>query len=166
MDRLTNRDRWTGPTAARRGAGRVAASAVAGFTLIELMVVAVVLAVLAAAILPAVISRIGPAKQARAQSDIAVLEGSLERYYLDVGRYPTSEESLRALYFDPETGEGTWRGPYLTKPLFKDPWGNDYVYRCPGVVSGQAFEIVSYGKDGEEGGEGEAEDVHSWVELE
>jgi general secretion pathway protein G len=130
------------------------------------MVVAVVLAVLAAAIVPAVINRIGPAKRARAQSDIATLEDTVERFYLDVGRYPTAEEGLRALYFDPDVEEGEWHGPYLRKPLFDDPWGHEYIYRCPGIVSGQAYEIVSYGKDGEEGGEGEAEDVQSWVELE
>ena len=158
--------RRAGPAAARRVAEDVDRSAAAGFTLIELMVVAVVLAVLAAAILPAVLNRIGPAKRARAQSDIAVLEGTLQQFYLDVGRFPTAEEGLRALYFDPETEEGTWNGPYLTKPLFDDPWGNEYVYRCPGLVSGQAYEILSYGKDGAEGGEEEAADVESWVAVE
>ncbi|NLW50791.1 MAG: type II secretion system major pseudopilin GspG [Candidatus Brocadiaceae bacterium] len=158
--------RLRGAAAVRRALERSGRSAAAGFTLIELMVVAVVLAVLAAAILPSVVGGLAPAQRARAESDVAVLEDTLERFYLDVGRYPTTEEGLRALFFDPDVDKGVWRGPYLRKPLFKDPWGNEYVYCSPGVISGQPYEILSYGKDGQEGGEDDAADVHSWVELE
>ncbi len=138
----------------------------AGFTLIELMVVAVVLAILAAAIVPNVIGRAEKARRARSQSDIVAYETALELFYLDTQRYPTTEEGLEVLYYAPDSEEENWDGPYLKKPLFEDPWGNLYVYRSPGTYSGLAFEIVSYGKDGEEGGEGHNADEQSWVETE
>jgi general secretion pathway protein G len=148
-------------------AGVVAARATnrAAFTLIELMVVAIVLAILAAAIIPNVIGEADVARRARAEADISVFDGALERFYLRLQRYPATEEGLRVLYFAPEDYEGDWE-PLLKKPLFKDPWGNDYVYRSPGLQSGMPYEILSYGKDGQEGGEGDAADITSWVELE
>jgi general secretion pathway protein G len=138
----------------------------AGFTLIELMIVAVVLAILAAAIVPNIVGRTEVARRSRAQSDIASMESLLQLYYLDMGRYPTSEEGLRVLYYPPDEDEDKWRGPYMTKPQFEDPWGNDYVYRSPGTNSQMPYEIVSYGADGQEGGEGDDADVQSWVEEE
>mgnify|MGYP006284098643 CR=1 FL=1 len=136
----------------------------AGFTLIELMIVAVVLAILAAAIVPNVVGRAETARRSRAQSDIAALETALDLFYVNVGRYPTTEEGLRVLYYEPEAEVDGWKGPYLKKPIFEDPWGNEYVYRSPGVYSNQPYEIMSHGKDGEEGGEGDNADVKSWVE--
>ena len=138
----------------------------AGFTLIELMVVAVVVAILAAAIIPSLVGRAEVARRSRAQADIAVLETALELFYLDMGHYPTTEQGLRALYFAPAEEAEKWREPYLKKPLFEDPWGNEYVYRSPGTHSSQPYEIVSYGKDGEEGGEKDDADVQSWVDIE
>lgn len=138
----------------------------AGFTLIELMIVAAVLAILAAAIVPNLVGRRETARRSRAQSDIAVLESMLELFYLDMDRYPSTEEGLRVLYFEPETDAEKWQGPYLRKPLFEDPWRNEYVYRSPGTDSVQPYEIVSYGKDGEQGGEGDDADVQSWVDIE
>ena len=135
-----------------------------GFTLIELMIVAVVLGILAAAIVPRLIDRAKTARIKRAQSDIAAMETAMELFYLDVGRFPTTEEGLRALYYQPDDEAGNWDGPYLRKPLFKDPWNREYVYRCPGTQSDLPYEVVSYGKDGQEGGEGENADVHNWVE--
>ena len=149
-----------------RARRRARKSNAAGFTLIELMIVAVVLAILAAAIVPRFIGREETAKRSRAEADIAALETSLDMFNLYMGRYPTEEEGLRVLYFEPEEEAERWKGPYVTKPLFKDPWGNEYVYRCPGIYSDQAYEIVSYGKDGEEGGEGDDADVRSWIEVE
>lgn len=136
------------------------------FTLIELMIVAVVLAILAAAIIPNYIGRAEKARRGRAESDIAVLETALEMFYLDVGHFPTTEEGLRVLYYAPQTEEEGWDGPYVRKPSFEDPWENEYVYRSPGTASEQPYEIISYGKDGEEGGEEDAADVTSWVEDE
>jgi len=144
---------------ARRRGGR------GGFTLIELMIVAVVLGILAAAIVPRVIDRAKTARINRARSDIASLESAMEMFYLHMGRFPTTEEGLRVLYYRPEGGEDeNWDGPYVSKPMFKDPWNRDYVYSCPGTHSDLPFEIVSYGKDGQEGGEGENADLHNWVE--
>jgi general secretion pathway protein G len=145
--------------------GGSAASGRGGFTLIELMIVAVVLGILAAAIVPRVMGRQEVARRNRAKSDIAALETALELFYLDMGRYPTSEEGLRVLYYEPEGESENWRRQ-LKKPLFNDPWGNQYEYRCPGIYSDLPFEIVSYGMDGEEGGEDDAADVQSWVEVE
>lgn len=152
--------------AARMALLRARGLAAAGFTLIELMIVAVVLAILAAAIIPNVVGRTERARCAMAQSDIATLEMLLDIFYLDMDRYPTTEEGLRALYVAPETDAEKWKGPYPKKPISEDPWGNEYVYRSPGVQSDQPYEIVCYGKDGEEGGEGNDADVRSWVEIE
>ncbi len=154
--------RFAGRVALLRGAG----AATRGFTLIELMIVAIVLAILAAAIVPQFLGREEVARRSRAESDIAVLESQLALFYLDMGRYPTAEEGVRILYFAPDMDTEKWRGPYLTKPLFEDPWGNEYLYGSPGTHSEEPYEIVSYGKDGEEGGEGDDKDVQSWVDIE
>ena len=145
--------------AALRGRRR---RATAGFTLIELMIVAVVLAILAAAILPNVIGRTETARQMRAKSDIAVLEMALDLFYLDMGRYPATEEGLRVLYYPPETDAEKWTGPYLKKPTLEDPWDNPYVYYSPGTHTDMPYEIISYGKDGDEGGEADGADITSW----
>lgn len=136
------------------------------FTLIELMIVAVVLAILAAAIVPNVVGRAEKARRSRAKSDIAMLESLLDNFYLDVGRYPTTEEGLRVLYYAPEEGAEQWGGPYMKKPQFTDPWGNEYVYRSPATNTEMPYEIISYGADGEEGGEDDNADVTSYIETE
>jgi len=166
MNRKTVRWRHEPSSPSSRAPRRTRRSTAAGFTLIELMIVAVVLAILAAAIVPRFIGREETARRSRAEADIAALETALDMFYLSMGRYPTEEEGLRVLYFEPEDDAERWTGPYLRKPLFKDPWGRDYVYRNPGIYSDQPYEIVSYGKDGEEGGEGDDADVQSWVEIE
>lgn len=136
------------------------------FTLIELMVVLVILGILAVAIVPNVVGKSDKAKQAMAQADIAVIEGLLDQFYLDMGRYPSTEEGLRVLYYPPEEDEASWGGPYSKKPIADDPWGNDYVYECPGLHTSLPYEVMSLGKDGQEGGEGYDADITSWVEEE
>ena len=136
-----------------------------GFTLVELMVVAVVVAILAAAIVTNLVGHTEKARVSTAQSDIAALEQALAVFYLDTGSYPTTEQGLPVLFTAPEDEEG-WDGPYVTKPRFKDPWGNDYIYRSPGTRGSYPYEIVSYGKDGQEGGEGDDADSQSWVDVE
>ena len=84
---------------------------------------------------------------------------ALDSFYIDVGRYPSSQEGLQVLRTKPESVE-RWNGPYLKKEIPVDPWGTAYVYRAPGRSGG--YEIVSYGADGREGGEGENADVQSW----
>ena len=138
-----------------------------GFTLIELMVVLVILGVLASLIVPRIMSRPEEARRIKARVDIQSLETALKLYNLDNGDYPTTEQGLQALVEPPTTGTlpKNWReGGYLEKgKIPEDPWGNEYVYLSPG--SHGDFDLISYGADGEAGGEGKNADVVSW-ELE
>ena len=84
---------------------------------------------------------------------------ALDTYFVDAGRYPSSEEGLQALRSKPASTQ-LWKGPYLKKEIPMDPWGNPYIYRTPGRNGG--YEIQSYGADGKEGGEGDNADVVSW----
>src|SRR6056297_2301176 len=139
----------------------------AGFTLIELMVVIVILSILAVYVAPKLVGREEQAKQVKARVDIQGLETALKLYKLDNGMYPTTEQGLEALVEPPESGKipEDWReGGYIEKgKISKDPWGNAYIYLCPG--SHDDYDIVSYGADGEPGGDGENSDIKSW-ELE
>jgi len=134
-----------------------------GFTLIELMVVMIILGLLAALVVPKMFGRIGQAKQKAAYAQIELFGTALDSFYLDVGRYPTTEEGLQALITPPQGVEG-WNGPYLKKseiPL--DPWNNPYHYESPGKYGD--YDLYSYGADGVEGGEGENQDIVSWEGL-
>jgi general secretion pathway protein G len=132
-----------------------------GFTLIELLVVMVILGMLAALVGPKLFPKLGKGKQSTAKAQIALLEEALDQFRLDVGRYPTTSEGLRALIEDP--GVKGWDGPYLKKKIIpKDPWGNEYQYRSPG--SHGEYDLFSYGRDGAPGGEGEDKDITSWGE--
>jgi general secretion pathway protein G len=137
-----------------------------GFTLIELMVVLGILALLAAAILPNVVGKSDAAKQAKAKTDIAVIESLLDHFYLDMGRYPATEEGLRALYTAPDSDTEKWKGPYSKKKIVPDPWGNPYQYVAPGTHGSQPYEVWSLGRDGREGGSGVDADIVSWEEEE
>ncbi len=128
-----------------------------GFTLIELLVVILILAILAALIVPRVVGRTGDAKRAKAATDISTLSNAIETFRLDVDRFPSTEEGLNSLRVAPSDGNG-WKGPYVTKPIPTDPWGNEYVYEYPGS-SDQSYVLLSYGADGAPGGEGDAADV-------
>lgn len=128
------------------------------FTLIELLVVILILAILAALILPRVYGRVGDAKRAKAASDIAALSNALNNFRLDCDRFPTADEGLEALRQAPGDLRG-WRGPYIEKPIPPDPWGNEYVYDYPGSTGDDSFFLISYGSDGAPGGEGDASDV-------
>lgn len=138
-----------------------------GFTLIELMVVIVILSILAVYVAPKLVGREEQAKQVKARVDIEGLETALKLYKLDNGMYPSTEQGLEALVTPPESGEipKNWRkGGYIEKgKISKDPWGNEYIYLCPG--SHEEYDIISYGADGEPGGEGKNQDIKSW-ELE
>jgi general secretion pathway protein G len=130
-----------------------------GFTLIELMVVILILAILAALIVPRVIGHSGDAKRAKAASDIAEIKNGLDRFRLQCDRYPTTEEGLQALMSGQDI-QG-WRGPYLSK-MVNDPWQGEYVYEDLG---NDTYSVMSYGADGQPGGEGEAEDVGDDVQA-
>jgi general secretion pathway protein G len=127
-----------------------------GFTLVELMIVLFILGLLTALVAPRLMGRVGKAKQKTAQTQIHMLSTALELYYLDVGRYPSEEEGLKALSQKPGNLSG-WGGPYLEKEVPKDPWGNDYIYKIPGENS--PYDIISYGADKAPGGEGENQDI-------
>jgi len=131
-----------------------------GFSLIELIVVLVILGLLAAVVGPRVYDKLARGKEQIAKIQIKELEGALQLFSFDIGRYPTSGEGLDALIRNPGNLE-SWRGPYLGKSeLPKDPWGKLYVYRYPGQHGD--FDLFSYGPDGVEGGEGENADITSW----
>jgi len=135
-----------------------------GFTLVELLVVMIILAVLAAVIVPRVVNRAEQSRRAKAIADIANLETALKLYAADNGAPPTTEQGLAALRREPTTPPlaRNWNGPYLDKPLGLDPWGNEYVYICPGEFNTDSFDLYSMGADGQEGGEGKDEDVTNW----
>jgi general secretion pathway protein G len=120
-----------------------------GFTLIELLLVLVILAVLAAIVVPKFTSRSEQARVTAAKTDIANLETSLEAFEVDNGRYPTSEEALDARINAP-SGLTNWHGPYVKK-VPNDPWSHPYVYKYPGTIHANSFDIVSLGPDGREG---------------
>jgi general secretion pathway protein G len=130
-----------------------------GFTLIELLVVLVILGLLAALVGPTLYQRIAPAKESAARAQIENFATALDGFLVDVGRYPSSQDGLKALRSKPEGAE-KWNGPYLKKEVPNDPWGTPYVYRAPGRNGG--YEIVSFGADGREGGDGENADITSW----
>jgi general secretion pathway protein G len=133
------------------------------FTLVELMVVILILAVLAALIMPRVIGRQEDAKRSKAASDIASLSSLLQQFRLDCDRFPSSEEGLQALRTAPPD-VNNWKGPYTTKPIPTDPWGNEYVYEYPGLDGEDSFILMSLGADGAEGGEGNAADITEGIE--
>ena len=132
----------------------------AGFTLIEIMVVVVILGILAALIAPNVISRIDEAQVTKVKQDIRAIESALKLYRLDRFRYPTTEEGLNALVTPPSDPSVAWpAGGYLDR-LPKDPWDRPYVYVQPGTQG--EFDIYSLGRDGTQGGDGVDADIGNW----
>jgi general secretion pathway protein G len=129
-----------------------------GFTLVELMVVILIIAILAALIVPRFINSAGEAKVSKAKSDITSLSTTMQRFRLDCDRFPTSEEAFGALLQAPNDANG-WKGPYLEKEVPLDPWGNQYIYQYPGPQGEDTIFIGSYGSDGAQGGEGAAADL-------
>ena len=131
-----------------------------GFTLIELMVVLVIIGILAALIVPNVLDRADDARVTAAKTDINNLVQALKLYRLDNQRYPSGEQGLQALVSKPTAGAipGNWK-PYLDK-LPNDPWGRAYQYLNPGIKG--EIDVMSFGADGQAGGEGKNADVGSW----
>lgn len=131
----------------------------AGFTLMELLIVLVIVGLLAALVGPTLYQQIKPAKQSAARAQIENFATALDSFFIDLGRHPTTQEGLAVLRAKPDGGE-KWKGPYLKKEIPVDPWGNPYVYLSPGRNGG--YEIVSWGADGREGGEDDNADITSW----
>jgi general secretion pathway protein G len=131
----------------------------AGFTLIEMLVVLVIIGLIMGLVGPRVLNYLTDARVKAAKLQIEALSSALDLYYLDNGRYPSSSEGLQALVRRPSSGD-SWNGPYLKGgQVPADPWKNDYVYRAPG--DNAPFEIISLGSDGREGGNGSAADLRS-----
>ena len=137
---------------------RVRNTARGGFTLIELLLVLVILAVLAAVVVPKFAGRTEQARVAAAKADISSIDLQLDAFEVDAGRYPSTEEGLTALMTPPATVKA-WHGPYLKKPPM-DPWGRPYVYRFPGQINQGGADLFSYGPDGNEGG---GDDIGNWA---
>jgi general secretion pathway protein G len=136
----------------------------AGFTLIEIIVVIIVLGALATIVAPNVFRHIGTSRKTTARTQIEMIGAALDAYQLDNNGYPTSEQGLGALRKEPETEPrpSAWNGPYLRKDVPRDPWGRPYLYRSPGAPGGEPYELLSLGRDGREGGDGENADILSW----
>lgn len=132
----------------------------AGFTLIEMMVVMVIIGLLMALVGPRFIRQEEKAKVRAARAQIELLGTALDTFRLDVGRYPSTQEGLAALRQRP-FGTDRWDGPYLKKDVPRDPWEKPYVYRSPGE-GGRPYDLVSTGADGGPGGDGDNRDIASW----
>lgn len=131
-----------------------------GFTLIELLIVMIILGLLAALVGPRMFGKVGKSRQNAAKAQIALFETALDTYRLDTGKYPTGLKALRV-----NAGVKRWDGPYLAKPVPRDPWGNPYQYTLGDKEKGE-YELKSFGADGAEGGEGEDADISNLGEGE
>lgn len=134
-----------------------------GFTLVELLVVMIILGLLAALVGPKFFSHVGKSKTKAAKAQIELLSIALDTMRLDIGRYPTTEEGLESLVEDP--GIDNWDGAYLRKEMPLDPWKEPYIYVYPSE-NGIEYDILSYGFDKAQGGEGEDQDVANWKNVE
>ena len=132
---------------------------VAGFTLLELLVVMVIIGLLASYVGPKYFLQIGKSEIKAARAQIDGFEKALEQYRIDTGRFPSTEQGLQALFVKPGN-EAKWGGPYLKKAPPSDAWGQPYQYKSPGEHG--EFDLFSYGKDGRAGGSGEGADITNW----
>ena len=132
-----------------------------GFSLIEIIVVITIIGVIVGWAATNIFGKADQAQSKIAKSKIVALSGPLDIYKLDTGKYPTTQEGLKALLQAP-SGVPNWNGPYVKNAEeLKDPWRNELVYRSPGAEN-RSYEIVSLGADGQEGGEGPNRDLKSW----
>lgn len=134
-----------------------------GWTFMETLVVIAIVLILSSTVGYMTVRNIPRSRIAAATSQIDSFMAALESYYIDCGVYPTEEQGLASLWIKPENAPAFWKGPYLLKKIPLDPWGNPYVYHLPGKHE-FPYEIISYGEDGKEGGEGNAADITSWGE--
>lgn len=131
------------------------------FTLVELLVVIVIISMLGAFVAPKLFRTIGKSKRDLARPRLALVESALERFAINCGRYPDDSEGLDVLIVmpDDEMLEGKWAGPYLKPSLLMDPWDTPILYRAEGEINIGSYDLISLGADGEEGGEGDGEDI-------
>jgi len=130
-----------------------------GFTLIELLVVMIILGLLATLVGPRIFKNVSKSKLKTAKTQISLFENALAQFKLDIGRFPSTDDGLKALRSN--NGMSKWDGPYIMKAIPKDPWDRDYIYNSPGD-GGRPYDIISYGLDGSVGGDGENKDTTSW----
>ena len=132
----------------------------AGVTLIEMMVVVTIIALFAALVLPKMLHQADRARVTAAHAQMNAYMTALGAYKLDTGTFPTTEQGLPALRLKPEN-VNNWQGPYVQKDIENDPWGHPYVYKYPGE-HGDEPDIISYGANGQPGGDGFDADIVSW----
>jgi general secretion pathway protein G len=130
-----------------------------GFTLLELLVVMVIIGMLAGYVAPRYFAQVGKSQVKAARAQMDAFDKALEAYRFDVGQYPTTEQGLDALSKAPD-GSKKWQGPYLKKAVPPDPWGKAYTYKQPGDHGD--YDIMTYGRDGKPGGDGEDADIGNW----
>ena len=131
----------------------------AGFTLIELLLVLVILGILAAIVVPKFSGRTEQARVTAAQSQISTFGTALDSFEVDMGFYPKGRNGLNDLFQSPRDSQN-WKGPYLKSEIPKDPWGNEYVYECPGLQNPSSYDLMSMGPDGRAGTE---DDITNWT---
>lgn len=128
-----------------------------GLTLLEIMVVLAIIALVAGLAVPRLMSSFGRAKSQAAQVQLTNIKGAVQLFYIDVGRYPAEAEGLNALLVAPAGASG-WKGPYVDDQKgVNDPWQRQYIYHFPGAKG--AFDLLTYGRDGKSGGDGEDSDL-------
>ncbi len=130
------------------------------FTLVELLVVIVIIALLSSLVAPKFFGKLDSAKVKTANTQMQMLSQALDGFRLDVGRYPTTQEGLKILWTK-DSSLKNWDGPYLPKAVKEDPWGYPYHYKSPGKNS-EPYDLYHLGSDGKEGGSDDAKDVSVW----
>jgi general secretion pathway protein G len=132
-----------------------------GFTIIELLAVATIIALLAVFVVPRAFKGLGKAKSQIAKGKIAILETGLQQFLTACGRLPTDTEGLEALITAPADVQEKWDGPYLKKSDLLDPWNNPFIYMQQGQMNPGSYDIICYGADGQPGGEGDNADIYN-----
>ncbi|MFQ5353812.1 MAG: type II secretion system major pseudopilin GspG [Thermodesulfobacteriota bacterium] len=134
-----------------------------GFTLIEIIVVVIIIGLLATLVAPRFFGKVDQSRVKTTYAQIELLGAALDMYRLDIGDYPSTSEGLEALRTKPARVDRGWDGPYLKKELPVDAWGRDFIYTSPGRHGD--YDLLSYGADAMEGGEGKNSDIVSWKGL-
>ena len=131
------------------------------FTIIELVAVAMIISLLAVFVVPRAFKGLGKAKHDIARGKMGIVESSLARFQYDCGRFPSDAEGLETLLVAPPDLQDTWGGPYCRRSDLSDPWGRQFVYIASGVINPGGFDLISFGADGAEGGDGENADIYN-----